>query len=317
MGSNGTSYNTTVDSWNYQNLGDALGGGLGSVMGGFQGQLNEKMGLGVKYNTPVFKDSDSYMSDLQGYQTAAGQSAANQAALADALKKQMSGEGPNPAQQMLNQATNRNIQQGTGMISSQKGINPALAARLSQQQSAAANQQAAGQGALMNAQQQLAAQQQLQGLYNQMAGQNIAQQQLAEQRAARQAQNYYAAQGMNLDVAKANSAQKGTMFGGLMQGGGSALAALANQGGVVGGEANKEGDHPDNDTVPALLSPGEIVIPRSKAKDADKAKEFIDHVKGKVSKEEPKSYGELLKAHKSISKRLEDIEKQLKGKKGA
>ena len=35
------------------------------------------------------------------------------------------------------------------------------------------------------------------------------------------------------------------------------------QGGVVGGKAKVKGDSPLNDTVPALLSPGEIVVPRS------------------------------------------------------
>jgi TP901 family phage tail tape measure protein len=35
------------------------------------------------------------------------------------------------------------------------------------------------------------------------------------------------------------------------------------QGGIVGGKAKVKGDSPLNDTVPALLSPGEIVVPRS------------------------------------------------------
>ena len=38
-------------------------------------------------------------------------------------------------------------------------------------------------------------------------------------------------------------------------------------GGVVPGEAQVPGDHPANDTVPTMLSPGEVVIPRSVAQD--------------------------------------------------
>lgn len=42
-------------------------------------------------------------------------------------------------------------------------------------------------------------------------------------------------------------------------------------GGHVDGEAKVDGDSPENDTVPAMLSPGEIVIKRSKASDPDEA----------------------------------------------
>lgn len=38
------------------------------------------------------------------------------------------------------------------------------------------------------------------------------------------------------------------------------------EGGQVPGQAPYPGDHPGNDTVPAMLSPGEIVVPRSMAK---------------------------------------------------
>lgn len=47
--------------------------------------------------------------------------------------------------------------------------------------------------------------------------------------------------------------------------GGSAAAGKMYNGGVVPGEAKVPGDHPANDTVPTMLSPGEIVIPRSVA----------------------------------------------------
>lgn len=46
-------------------------------------------------------------------------------------------------------------------------------------------------------------------------------------------------------------------------------------GGPVQGHAEVPGDSPRNDTVPARLSPGEVVIPRSKAQDPNMAKQFV------------------------------------------
>ena len=45
-------------------------------------------------------------------------------------------------------------------------------------------------------------------------------------------------------------------------------------GGHVGGDAHVEGDSEQNDTVPAMLSPGELVIPRSVPKDGPHMEEF-------------------------------------------
>jgi hypothetical protein len=49
-------------------------------------------------------------------------------------------------------------------------------------------------------------------------------------------------------------------------------------GGKVPGKAKVDGDSSKNDTVPAMLSPGEIVIPRSKVKDPEKAKAFVEAI---------------------------------------
>lgn len=43
----------------------------------------------------------------------------------------------------------------------------------------------------------------------------------------------------------------------------SAAPMIANQGAMVPGKAKVNGDSEENDTVPALLSPGELVVPRS------------------------------------------------------
>ena len=59
---------------------------------------------------------------------------------------------------------------------------------------------------------------------------------------------------------------------------GAAPAAPMMGGGLVHGEAKVHGDSPKNDTVPAMLSPGEVVIPRSASSHPDKAKAFVKHL---------------------------------------
>lgn len=82
----------------------------------------------------------------------------------------------------------------------------------------------------------------------------------------------------------------GAELGGVMP-----MMAMASQGGSipfrqmlaggnVGGKAKVSGDSEKNDTVPTMLSPGEVVIPRSIAQSADapeKAAEFLRHLKSK------------------------------------
>jgi hypothetical protein len=46
---------------------------------------------------------------------------------------------------------------------------------------------------------------------------------------------------------------------------GGALGGMFYEGGQVPGDALFEGDHPGNDTFAAMLSPGEVVVPRSVA----------------------------------------------------
>lgn len=50
-------------------------------------------------------------------------------------------------------------------------------------------------------------------------------------------------------------------------------------GGKVPGKAAMPGDSPMNDTVPATLSPGEVVIPRSIVSQPEKAKSFVEEAK--------------------------------------
>ena len=330
------------------------------------------MGEAAKSFTP----QNTYSVDTSQFLNAANQAQANQASnyanqgqLAQMLMAQAQGQGPNPAQQMLNQQTNQNNQQNAGLIASQKGINPAQAARFAAQNAASSNQSAAGQGALMGAQQQLAAQSSLGSVYGQMGNQNLQNQQINTQavtagnqaNAAASAQNAAANQGtasgflgstgsagmklagfahggmipmyadggqapapastgMSFDTGASNKiaqmlmAQAGVPVyaSGVNFGNHPAAAAPAPkptappqqiwlapsqfgarpaapqqmpmfaQGAIVPGTANKAGNSYANDTVPAMLSPGEVVLPRSVTESDDApelAKEFVQHIK--------------------------------------
>lgn len=200
------------------------------------------------------------------------------------------GLGPNPALDQLQQTTDQNIAQNAGFIASQKGLNPALAARMAGQNAGMMNQQAAGQAAVQTGNQQLAAMQQrgalanstMQNLQTGISSANTA-------NAGIQQQNAQGQYGMINGV--------GGAIGGLFHNGGMVnnyahggpVSALgmhysgmnAYQGAVVPGQAEVQGDSLKNDTVPAMLSPKEIVLPRSVtlAEDAPKrAAEFVAKV---------------------------------------
>jgi hypothetical protein len=74
----------------------------------------------------------------------------------------------------------------------------------------------------------------------------------------------------NAGIGTAIGTVGGAFFGGpagAMAGGalGGALGGMFYEGGQVPGDALFEGDHPGNDTFAAMLSPGEVVVPRSVA----------------------------------------------------
>ncbi len=65
--------------------------------------------------------------------------------------------------------------------------------------------------------------------------------------------------------------------------------AQAAHGAVVPGQAEVDGDSPKNDKVPAMLSPGEVVLPRSISHDPEKARRFVAHLSGKA----PEQYSDI------------------------
>lgn len=81
-------------------------------------------------------------------------------------------------------------------------------------------------------------------------------------------------------------------------------------GGKVPGKAEVKGDSQKNDTQPTLLSPNEIVLPRSvtMAKDAPaRAAKFVEQLLKK--RDSKPGYGKVLEAKKSLKDRVDHLEK--------
>lgn len=97
----------------------------------------------------------------------------SQNVLSKQFANQAAGNGPNVAQNQLNQATGANVANQASLMAGQRGAgaNPALIAREAAMQGANTQQQAAGQAATLGAQQQIAAE----GAGAQLAGNQIAQ----------------------------------------------------------------------------------------------------------------------------------------------
>lgn len=284
--------------------------------------------LGTKNNyqagAPPITQMD-YAPTMQ-YENQNRQNLVNQQnAYGQTLQAQINGQGPNPALAQLHQTTDQNQKQAAGFAASQKGLNPALAARMAAQGGAQANQQAAGQSATLRAQQQLGAQSQLGSLYGQMGNQQYQNLGLANQALAQQNNavntGYLGAQGINARVSAGNQQQAGNLVGGLFNAGGAAAGLFAHggmvggyskggsagprsfaaqylksglslkSGGPVQGKAPVAGDSVKNDTVPAMLSPKEIVLPRSVTLDKnapDKAAAFVEAVLSRKKLEKKK-----------------------------
>lgn len=91
--------------------------------------------------------------------------------------------------------------------------------------------------------------------------------------------------------------------------GGDPRTELAH-GAEVTGRAKYRGDTRSNDTVPAMLSPGEIVLPRSVAQSPDapdKAKRFVEAIKSK-KKPSPKDYTQALMRLHELESRMDAME---------
>jgi hypothetical protein len=305
-----------------------VGGVLGSVTGGIGGGIidgadaNNTFSPGSPYN-------QAYIDQLLGNQNNIYN---QQQSLAAVLSDQMNGKGPNPAQTQYMANTQNNIANAQGMIASQRGLNPALAARMGSNQASKENANASFGSAILQQKQQLAAQDDYNNLLNQMQAGNVNYQNMFNTM-------YGARQQAAGAIAGQNSAQRAGMAGmitmplgnfagqsAMTSGGGASTTGGATNtgastaagssgpanaatmsevgeaalysGGFVSGKANVPGDSPQNDTVDIKASPGEIVIPRSMAHDPEKAKEFIDHLLKEDGGKKKTEYGEVLKARR-------------------
>lgn len=203
------------------------------------------------------------------YQALQGQNAiGNQNALVQQLQQQAQGGGPNPAADMLTAATDMNNRQNAGLVASQKGLNPALAARMAGQNSALANQQAANQASGMRANQQLAAQQMLgntlgsqignlQGQGSALSNAGATQQQLA-QGAINSTNQANLTNTGNLNQVNSNTSNQnvglaGQLIGGLLGSGGQAAVRRYSGGEIPEQQPTQEMSPPA--LVPAPTQP--------------------------------------------------------------
>jgi hypothetical protein len=294
---------------------------------------NAKMSKAQAQSTAALRGQQDFLNALKAQGGVSNQANVfgQQQALAKQLGLMAQGKGPSVAQAQLNQTTGQNVANQAALMAGMRGAgaNPALMARQIAQQGAATQQQAAGQGAALRAQEQLAAinaLQQQQGMLGNLATQQVGQQQQATSgmTAAQQAQQQMlqnmianqnsAISGQNaaaLQAAQAAQASENALTGSLLGAGAGLLGtfmgpkptptptpgfagnplpniATAAHGGIIPGKAPVPGDHPVNDKVPAVLSPGEIVIPRSVVSSDDpigSAAKFVAEVLAKESKE--------------------------------
>jgi hypothetical protein len=201
--------------------------------------------------------------------------AQNQSSVFNQLQGVANGTGPNPAQAMLNQSTGANTANQAALMAGQRGTgaNAGLIARQAAQQGAANQQNAAGQGATMQANQSLNALNQLGGIAGQQVSQQqSALQQLNQNQQSEQQQLLNAIQGQNsanvqsqASVNSANSTLANTtmqgqqgLTGGLMNAAGPASSVLMGaKGGQVptarvmaaGGYAPVSADYNNTDNV--------------------------------------------------------------------
>lgn len=238
--------------------------------------------------------SDAAQQQKQGY-TQFQDALTQQRALAAQLQAASQGQGPNPAQNMLNQATGQNVANQAALMAGQRGANanPGLIARQAGMQGANIQQQAIGQGATMGAQQQLAARQQLAGVNQSTLGAIQGQQGLS-------ANILNEAAKRNSEQNIADSAAQAQMYGNIV--GAMGKAAMLSAGGSVE-QPNLEGPQSligqqligmhKGGKVPVMLSPGEQYLSPSKARGVAKGKEHP--LSGRMIKGKAQVKGDSLK----------------------
>jgi hypothetical protein len=255
---------------------------------------------------------------------------AEQAALAEALRAQAEGRGPSLAQMQYQRALESSQAAAASQLATARGLSPAQAQRLLLTRQAGAQAGAASQSAQLRLQEQQAAQAALGNLLGQRRQQELLGGQLAAglygtagslgtQQAVTQAELDQRAKGMVLGYGKEQQEieqkRSGALAGAGAAGAEGLFKAMAARGREmpareIPGKAKFKGDTRSNDTVPALLSPGEIVLPRTvaQAEDApEKAKKFVDAIK-KQKRPSPKAFTQALARLNELEARLNAME---------
>lgn len=200
----------------------------------------------------------------------------NQTQVYNQLQGVADGTGANPAQAMLNQATGANVANQAALMAGQRGssANAGLIGRQAAQQGANTQQQAAGQGATLQANQSLNALTAAGNMANTQAGQQANATNAYTNSALQGQQNVLGAltsqNQINSGAQQGNAQMQGNLLGNLAGAAGSALQ-LAEGGAVP--EAPKAGPtsltaqyFAQGGKVPAMVSPGEQYLPPQAAK---------------------------------------------------
>lgn len=205
------------------------------------------------------------LAELQKEYQAGGMDAQAKATMAEAAAR--SGADQNAALQRAQAAGTLNSGRAIGaQLQAQQNADlaNAQAAAGAEQRKQTALQGAANVGANLTGQgQQTAAGQNQAGQWNAGQQNTMAQQNIGNQlaRAGGVAAGQQALAQTNLNRVQQSMNMANGLGEGLVSAASKAFAL--SEGGVVPGEAKTDGDSKANDTVPAKLSPGEIVIPRS------------------------------------------------------
>jgi hypothetical protein len=281
-----------------------MGGVVNSVVGSLFGNQGATSGANGAANQVT-----QQLSALQPQEAAFGKQLAAQAA----------GTAPSISAGMLQQANDQNLNNQMAAAKSNRAVNPALAQRNLMEQAGQQNQQTAQAAGIQRLQEQQANQGQFANYLNSLrSAQNG-----ANQNALAGQQQSNGLGGALLSGIGGALGPVGGMIGSMFGGGGSGSGASAGDamqmpmetinaahggvipklsgpqsgigqkmrnmksGGHVPGQASVSGDSAKNDTVPAMLSPGEVVIPRSvmSAKDPSvAAAKFVQAVLSKKGK---------------------------------
>jgi len=268
---------------------NALGQGLGGILGTNNNYQATNPVTGAQLDQSINQGFDAVAAQNQlAQQLNNPQLMQQQNQLADALRAQAAGQGPNPAQAALAQSTGNNIAQQASLMAGQRGAgaNAGLIARQAGQQGAGIQQQAVGQGATLQAQQQLAAQNQLQQQQAQQANQALQAQGQATNAALGQQGNLLnfqaGANNANAGVASGNAQRNGNLIGGVIGGVASALPFLSQGGEVPDHLSHAASCYYGGGQVDAMVSPGEGYIKPNDAKKVADGKKPIESAAKKI-----------------------------------